>query len=207
MSGHFNLRITGDLGFEFWKDIPGYEGLYQASTYGRVKSLARPNANNQYKEERILSPGNQNRYMGYVLCIDGKHKNHHAHRLVAETFIPNFHNWPIINHKDENPSNNAVSNLEWCTYKYNNSYGTRLKKIGEKNKYGSCCQAVKMITKNGECIRIFFSAAEAQRRTGINSAQICACANHYEHTIKGRVTARYLTAGGYRWEWVEKEGE
>ena len=204
----FNLRITGDLGFEFWMDIPGYEGEYQISTYGRVKSLANPNANNQYKNERILSPGYRQGYMGYVLCHNGKHKNYQAHRLVAKTFLPIWDKrFAIINHKDENRSNNNVNNIEWCTYKYNSNYGTCKDRISEKNRHGSCCRVIKMFSSNGDFIRTFFSVAEAERVMGINSAQICACANHYEHLTKRGVVERYLSAGGYKWEWEEKEGE
>ena len=126
----FKLRITGDLGFEFWMDIPGYEGLYQASTYGRVKSVKRfrKGKNNSviYCPEKILSIKKNLRY-DHITLNSGKHgasKTISLHKIIAHTFIPNFNNYPYINHRDENPKNNRIENLEYCTPKYNQSYGT-----------------------------------------------------------------------------------
>ena len=113
---------------EIWKDIKGYEGLYQVSNLGRVKSLRRW-AGNQYsnkfiKREKILKHSTEKGgYYHYTLRKDGKETKGREHRLVAEAFIPNPNNYPCINHKDENIKNNNVNNLEWCTYKYNNNYG------------------------------------------------------------------------------------
>lgn len=117
---------------EIWKDIEGYEGLYQVSNYGRIKSLARkvfvsnPHFTGyRHTKEKILKQGITG--MGYEFVILRKNnKNHqiYIHRLVAEAFIPNPNNFPEVNHKDENPKNNHVNNLEWCTHKYNGTYGT-----------------------------------------------------------------------------------
>lgn len=109
---------------EIWKDIKGYEGLYQISNIGRVKSHPRIKGC-IYHKEKILSPHDNGN--GY-LCVDlyggnNNRRKYYIHRLVAEMFIQNPNDYPIVNHKDENRKNNIVANLEWCTYKYNLNYG------------------------------------------------------------------------------------
>lgn len=121
---------------EEWKSIQGYVGMYEISSHGRVKSCKRYRAGKSGADtlvcERILRPS-YDRY-GYlkVSLRDGTKKdNHSVHQLVARAFIPNPNGYEQINHKDENKANNYVSNLEWCTAAYNNSYGTRLERIKE----------------------------------------------------------------------------
>ena len=110
---------------EIWKDILGYEGLYQVSSFGRVRSLDRYDSNNHFLKGRILRLcADAKGYLIVGLWSNNKKKMYKVHRMVAESFIPNPDNLPIINHKDENPSNDNVDNLEWCDYKYNNNYGT-----------------------------------------------------------------------------------
>lgn len=116
---------------EIWKDIEGYEGLYQVSNLGKVKSL---NYNKTAKSELLKLRKNTNGYTRVVLYKNRKAKDYQVHRLVAEAFIPNPNNYPIINHKDENKTNNRVDNLEWCTYLYNNTYGTTIERAVEKRK-------------------------------------------------------------------------
>ena len=107
---------------EIWKDIPGYEGLYQISNLGNVKSLPRK-VNKRKCEEIIKVPTISNKgYYRISLCKNGKIKYYAIHRLVAEAFISNHNNLPCVNHKDCNKQNNNVDNLEWCTYSYNNMY-------------------------------------------------------------------------------------
>jgi hypothetical protein len=107
---------------ETWKDIKNYEGLYQISTLGRIKSFPRKGT---YKNAKILKPYKDGGNYYYVIGLhkNGKRKYKAIHRLVAETFIPNPNNYPLVNHKDENKLNNCVDNLEWCTHKYNSNYG------------------------------------------------------------------------------------
>lgn len=105
---------------EIWKDVCGFEGLYQISSYGRIKSL------HYYGGDRveILKPArDKNGYLTIGVWKDGKRYSKKMHRLVAEAFIPNPDNLPQINHKDEDRENNFVENLEWCTNKYNVNYG------------------------------------------------------------------------------------
>lgn len=144
---------------EEWRDIEGYEGLYQISNLGRVKSLSRIAIDRRgiphYVNERILKQAfDKNGYCLVGLHINGKIKSGKVHRLVASAFIDNPHNLPDVNHKDENKSNNNVDNLEWCTPKYNINYGTCLDRIAktivetEVNKGGRNGNARKIICDN-----------------------------------------------------------
>lgn len=111
---------------EIWKDIKDYEGLYQVSNLGRVKSLYRIDSSNHKVYEKILKTRERHSYIAVDLHKEGKAKTFSVHRLVAMAFISNPDNKPQINHKDENKENNCVDNLEWCTVLYNNTYGTRM---------------------------------------------------------------------------------
>lgn len=109
---------------EEWRKIVGYEGLYEVSSFGRVRSLDR--FYYRLHKGKFLSP-TKDRY-GYLtvtLNCNGKSKTIKIHRLVAQAFLPNPDNLPQVNHKDEVKSNNCVENLEWCDGKYNVNYGTR----------------------------------------------------------------------------------
>lgn len=118
-----------DFPNEEWRDVVGYEGLYQVSDNGRVKSVKRcvPHANEKtmFVRERICKVFVNRKYIYVTLSKDGKQSNMKVHRLVAEAFIPNPDGLPQVNHKDENPSNNQVCNLEFCTNDYNIRYGTK----------------------------------------------------------------------------------
>lgn len=123
---------------EIWKDIKRYEGQYQVSNFGRIKSLDRfiTQLNNgklitrRYPGKMFnLKPENKTGYVPAVLTKHNIAKYYLVHRLVAEAFIPNPDNLPQVNHKDENTSNNCVDNLEWCTNSYNVNYGSRNDKV------------------------------------------------------------------------------
>ena len=194
---------------EEWRDIEGYEGLYQVSDKGRVKSL---NYNHTGKERILKSCKNSAGYLIVELYINGIGKCHTIHKLVAEAFIPNTDNLPDINHKDENKTNNYANNLEWCTTKYNMNYGTAKvriaekmtgrkltdesrKKISEKNTNNpKLSKPVIGISKVSGLILEFPSAKEAERQTGINHSNITQC-------CKGK--KNFKSAGGYYWFYAE----
>ena len=163
---------------EEWKDVKGYEGLYQVSNLGRVKSII-------YDKEKILKPKCARGYYQVHLCNKGVPiKTCYIHRLVAEAFIPNPTNLSEVNHKDENKLNNHVSNLEWCTRAYNNNYGTRKERVKVAQRKPILC------VETGE---VYHSLQYAEEMTGINQSNICKC-------CKGKVK----TAGGYHWRYVDK---
>lgn len=141
---------------EIWKDIKGYEGRYQVSTLGRIKSLV------SYfgTHEKIMK--GQPVWTGYLrVCLvkDGKSKMHTIHRVVAETFIPNPQNKPIVNHIDGDITNNCVDNLEWVTFKENSNKSKNVKTSQRWN-------SIKVIDSLGN---IFDSYREAGRHYGISA--------------------------------------
>ena len=170
---------------EIWRDIKDYEGYYQVSNRGIVKSLERMKRNNggyQKIPEKILKVyDNGKGYLRVQLCKDGKVKNCRINRLVAQAFLPNPNNLPEVNHIDQDKTNNCVENLEWCTTQYNVEY--------------SQAKAVIGINKISGLILEFPSLMEAERQTGISNKHICDC-------LKGRCKS----AGGYYWQYDESEG-
>ena len=156
---------------EIWKPVRGYEGLYEVSNLGRVKSLSRITGS-IVRKDRIMAigKGGNNNYQIVQLTIDGNRKTYLIHRLVAEAFIQNPDNLPQVNHKDENPTNNCVDNLEWCTAKYNANFGSRNEKTAEK-----CSKPVHQYTLDGEYIKTFKSVSEAAKAVGGNKTNISAC--------------------------------
>lgn len=120
---------------EIWMDIKGYEGKYQISNHGRIKSLSRitNNRNGEFKtKEKIMKPTkSRNGYLIVSLWENNKQKKKLVHKLVAEAFIKNPEHYTEINHKDENKKNNNMINLEWCDHKYNMNYGKVRNKISQ----------------------------------------------------------------------------
>lgn len=173
---------------ETWKDIKGYEGIYQVSNLGKVRSFSRKYAN-YGNEAKILKGLNNKGYLRVSLSKNGKCKMFSIHRLVAETFIPNPNNYSCVNHKDENPLNNNVKNLEWCSINYNCNYGNRNKKISEKQK-----NINNKIIKCIEIDKIYLSLNECARKMNIKAPNIWASINNYNRT---------KTAKGYTFQYVE----
>lgn len=107
-----------------WKDISEYEGIYQISNTGEVKRISSYDSRGHLRKERILKKQLSNKgYYQIGLYFNGKETKFLIHQLVAKAFLENPNNYTEINHKDENPKNNCVSNLEWCDRKYNVNYG------------------------------------------------------------------------------------
>ena len=183
---------------EIWKDVENYEGLYQVSNLGRIKSLERDVFNYRgtlinHMEEKILVPVlNNNGYLYVKLCKNGKGKLMLVHRLVAEAFLPNPENKSQVNHKDEVKNNNAVENLEWCTASYNNNYGTRnVRMIQNRRSYklGNHPQAKPVFCV--ELNKIFDCAISAQEELGIDRSCVGkACRGERN------------TAGGFHWKFA-----
>lgn len=160
---------------EIWKPIKGYEEKYMVSNLGRVKSLS----NNRNRKEKILKPcKDSGGYLFVVLCSNGKCKQITVHRLVSETFIPNPDNLPIINHKDENPLNNCVNNLEWCSVKYNNCYGTRLERFSKSKSKKVACY------KDNKLIKVY-NAIKDVELDGFNRGNVCSCCRGKKQTHHG----------------------
>jgi hypothetical protein len=145
---------------EIWKDVVGYEGFYQVSNFGNVRSI-------RFEKIKTIYPYKKSTgYFHVNLCVCRKSKMFLVHRLVAMAFIENKHNYEFINHKDENKSNNQVSNLEWCTASYNNNYGTRNEKRNKK-----LCKKVVQF-KNGIEINRFDSVNQAAEKLGYSKSHI-----------------------------------
>lgn len=104
---------------EIFKDIKGFEGYYQVSNLGNVKSLSRKSGNTILRDKILKPRKHTNGYLIVSIGKDYKHKNYSIHRLVASVFINNKEGNPVVNHIDENKENNNVNNLEWCTNKHN----------------------------------------------------------------------------------------
>lgn len=167
---------------EIWKDITGYAGIYKISDHGRIWS--------NYKNRIISGRNNGYGYIEIILCKNGIHKNHMAHKLVAREFIVNDNPSTkiIINHKDENKSNNRAENLEWCDYSYNNSYGSKSRiqteKLGRK---------VRQYDLKGALIKTWGSILSVHKITGINDSSITQCCQ-----------GKRNKAGGFIWRYADE---
>lgn len=190
---------------EIWKDITGYEGLYQISNTGIIRSHDRlivipPNPKSTYgfsyikKGQIIKQITDKSGYMKVLLYDkNSNRKNAFVHKLVAIEFVDNTDNLPQINHKDENKSNNCVSNLEWCTAKYNTNYGTGIKRRSEKQIYNNNrVKAVAKIGDNGEIIEEYISMRNAARINKLPQSNIFKSCNNN------------IKCGGYLWRYISK---
>lgn len=204
---------------EEWKDIKEFEGLYQVSNTGKVKSLDRTVIRKDgvianYKECILKGRVMRNGYLAIFLSKNGKYKSYYIHRLVAEAFIPNLDNLPEIDHIDTDKTNNGVENLRWVTH-VENMNNPRTKEM----RYGNC-EKSKNINKNtmriisqetkdkireiksikvvqldkdtNEPIKIWSSAMEAQRERGFDHGHIIKCCKGNRKTHKG-----------YKWMYYE----
>ena len=171
---------------EVFLDIEGYEGLYQVSNLGNVKSLVNHKG---VAREKLLKPSiNSVGYLQVSLYKNKTNKSFKIHRLVAQSFLPNQHNFNCVNHKDECKINNVVTNLEWCTHKYNMNFGTIKDRIGKANSKSNknnpkLSKAVGAF-KNNELVMAFQSTMEAQRQ-GFNQGNVAACCRGERKSHKG----------------------
>ena len=182
---------------EVWRDIQGYEGLYQVSNKGRVKSVERYDSLGRAVKERILYQHKEKKgYMRVSLSKFGIQSYFKVHRLVANAFIENHDKLPQINHIDEDKCNNTVSNLEWCTNQYNSSYGTRVDRIlssrGQSRKQKpNGRRKISQYTRDGVLLKTWDNAKEVKKSIGIDNGDIAKC-------CKGI----YKQVGGYRWKYA-----
>lgn len=174
-------------GTEVWKDVFGFEGIYQVSNLGHVRSIAREVTNNvatYFVNEKILKDSKSaNGYLKVDLYANGKRKTCYVHRLVAQAFLPNPEELTYVNHKNEVKADNRLSNLEWCTAQYNNEYS---------DIYSSQRRRVLQLSKNMSVINTYASQSEAERKTGISQGDISKCC-----------LGKRKTAGGYIWKFKE----
>lgn len=201
---------------EIFKAIPYYEGIYEVSNFGNVKSLNY----NKTKKSKLLKPCNDKYgYPTVVLVKDRKNKCMKVHRLVAMTFLPNPKNKPQVNHKNGIKNDNYVENLEWCTGSENQKHAyhvlgvescwkgkigtdfpttklrTEINEDGYKiSKYAPQGKSISRYDCHGNYIDSFISAAQAYRVLGIDSSTIIACC---------RGKKGYKSAGGYIWKYKE----
>ena len=159
---------------EIWKDIPGYEGVYQVSNLGNVRSL-------KFGKERMLKPGkDRENYLHVDLSKNGKRKTCKVHRLVADTFIPSIEGKEFVDHINGIRNDNRMDNLRWCTHQENDNFPLSRKHKSENNAWKGKTGELNHRSKIVLCIelnKIFGSTMEAERETGIKQQSISACCN------------------------------
>ena len=179
---------------EIWKDVAGYECLYQVSDQGRVKSLERKvphcSGGERIQKERILKPVVRgDGYLKVDLCAGGKRKMFAVHRLVCQAFHENLDNKPQVNHLNEDKKDNRACNLEWCTCKENNNHGTRNVRMAKAQS-----KQVGQFTREGKLIKIWPSLSEVKRQLGFSQS-------HISEAARGKLKKAY----GFIWKYVERK--
>lgn len=172
---------------EIWKDIPGFEDMYQVSNLGRIKSKCRtvtvvrtgyrPCVFSYTIPEKIMNQSIRTDYYCITLCRDGVHSNHLVHRLVAKSFLDDYSEDLEVNHKNEDKLDNRLSNLEMCTRQYNKNYGTGTTRSKEKRS-----KTILQFSIDGELIAEWSSMNEASRSSGISLKDLWRCCNNPKAT-------------------------
>lgn len=204
---------------EYWKDIKGYEELYQVSNWGRIKSLKRKCFTGRRLRtvpEKMLhfNTVGQN-YLGVCLSKNGIAKTFRVHKLVMNAFLPNLNNLPQINHCNEIPWENWIelddsgniikSNLEWCTAKYNSNYGNHNERIAKSmTNNPKISVPVSQYTKDGQYIASYPSIMEAERQTGCNRGHIYSCCIHRKTKHSDGHWSICRSVKGFIWKFKEK---
>lgn len=170
---------------EEWRDIDGYEGLYKISNLGRVKSVERyvnhPKGGVRIVRERIKNIEFDNNRPRVELSRNGNKKKYLVYRLLAKAFVPNPNNYNEVNHIDENPMNNSLDNLEWCTHRYNINHGTRTSRASMAKWKG-----VGMYhPENDVLMMVFSSCLEAAKYMQVSSSSISTSCNKKGRLVKG----------------------
>jgi hypothetical protein len=176
---------------EVWKPVPNYEGLYEVSNIGKVRSV--------YRYKRVLKPMISNSgYERVDLFKDKNRKQFSVHRLVAMAFVDNPDKKPFVNHKDENKLNNSAENLEWVSHIENCRYGTAVerrtqhfdyskRRINNAGQIKSCSKPIAQYTKDGKFVRNWDSASECARATGFSISGIRTVVSGKRNSIFGYV--------------------
>ena len=168
---------------EEWRDIVGYEGLYQISNTGKVRSL-------RFGRIIELKQGiKKNGYHFVILCVDNLKKSMHIHRLVGEAFVPNPNGYKYIHHKDHNPGNNNAENIEWISEENHRE----LHGIGDKSVY--------QYDLDGNLIKEWKSAKETGRELGINQSHISDCCRGGFYDKRRNKWINIKQYKGYRWSY------
>ena len=177
---------------EIWKAVEGYNGKYEVSNFGRVRSLPRifldaKGRTQNFKGCILKQSQRKNGYMVVTFYESGKWHQMMIHRLVAGAFIPNPNNFPVINHKDEDKTNNRADNLEWCTSQYNNTYNNIHYRNKEKRR-----KVVIQMTLDDKFVAEYESTCDAARQTGFGQGNIA-------EACRGEMKYAY----GYHWKFKE----
>lgn len=187
---------------EVWRDVFGYEGMYQVSSKGRIMSLSReiPAKGGAYRitNNRVLSASvGKNGYKKIVLSDNNVKKTFLIHRLVAKAFIPNPNEYSLVNHIDENKENNECKNLEWCNYSYNATHGNAMRKMINSRLNNGGNRAPKhvvgtSIDGDGEDIKVL--KLNDVKNYGFHPSAVSLCCN-----------GKRVSHKGYYWEFAQKE--
>lgn len=199
---------------EIWKDIEGYEGLYQVSSLGRVKRLCKP----KYGDHILKGAPDRNGYLRVRLYRNGEGSSIYIHQLVAKAFVPNPRGLNTVSHLDETRDNNVASNLAWATQKENanmpmfkkrlserlkkdliegdirNKHIAALSKAWRKGADNHSSKSVVQFDVNGNIIAEYPSQLEASKKTGISNNRISSCC-----------LGNNKTAGGFIWKFKTKD--
>jgi hypothetical protein len=183
---------------EIWKDVAGYEGLYEVSNLGNVRSVARTEhvvqGNKEFDRTRngraMVPDVSKYGYARVSLCKNGAMKHYLVHRLVAQAFLPNPDDLPQVNHRNEDKGDNRVDNLEWCTCLYNVNFGTGIQRRADTQKQGKRCKKVYQFTLDGKLVAEYPSLRGMQRATGFDYPN-----------IREQIAGKYKHAYGYLWSY------